>query len=96
MQESSATIEKKQLSKKKRALRKPVYWFFINRIPCSVTLGSVTGEEIRRLGFVPADHILKFQIPGTINFIDIGDKDLIDLTREGAEHFISEQPEPRV
>ena len=63
----------------------------INQIPFSVELGSITGSEIRKVGNTPFDQIIKFQIPGHTNLIEIGDNDHVDLTRPGAEHFFSDK-----
>jgi hypothetical protein len=77
--------------KPQKCLEALYYEIFINNISHLIELGSITGSEIRRIGNIPPDHIIKFQIlERTDLLIEIGDDDSVDLTRPGAEHFFSE------
>jgi hypothetical protein len=67
------------------------YDIIINNISHSVELGFIIGSEIRKIGNIPSDHIIKFQILGRTDLIEIGDNDNVDLTRPGAEYFFSEK-----
>jgi hypothetical protein len=68
-----------------------MYDIFINKVLYSVKSGFITGTEIKKLGSIPLGHLLKFQLSKAMDFIEINDNDHIDLTRAGAECFLSEK-----
>jgi hypothetical protein len=68
-----------------------MYEIFINKLPYSFNLGFITGFELRKIGHIPASHLLKFLLSKSKDFIEINDNDSVDLTRAGAEYFTSEK-----
>jgi hypothetical protein len=66
-----------------------MYQIEINKLPYSVKLGCITGEELRKMGNIPSNHVLRFAIPGHWSLVIIRNADYIDLTRPGTEQFLS-------
>jgi hypothetical protein len=66
-----------------------MYDILINSKPFKVTTDYISGAEIKKLGAIPASHKLYFHPRGIAKGIEIGDGDSVDLTRPGAEQFIS-------
>jgi hypothetical protein len=53
-------------------------------------IGSfITGAQIKKLANIALSDIVVFQIAGSILGVEVNDNDLVDLSRPGAEHFIS-------
>jgi len=61
----------------------------INSKSFKVNTDYISGAEIKKLGSIPASHKIFFHPRGIVKGIEIGDGDSVDLTRPGAEQFIS-------
>lgn len=61
----------------------------INSKPYKVNADFISGSDVKKMGGIPAHHKLFFHPRGIPNGIEIGDGDSVDLTRPGAEQFIS-------
>lgn len=66
-----------------------MHQIFINSKQYTVNGKFVSGEEIRKLGSIPAHHKLHFQLGKSERTVEITDEDSVDLTKPGAEYFIS-------
>jgi hypothetical protein len=70
-----------------------MHQIFINNKSFSVKEDYISGEEIRKLGTIPSDHKVFFQLGKSDKIIELNDHDSVDLTNPSAEYFLSKPPE---
>lgn len=61
----------------------------INLDPYKVNANFISGSEIKKIGGIPAYQKVYFHPSGSMKGIEIADNDSVDLTRPGAENFVS-------
>lgn len=62
---------------------------FINNKQFTVQEDYISGEEIKKIGKIPSSHKIHFQLGKSERTVEISDKDSVDLSKPGAEYFIS-------
>lgn len=66
-----------------------MHQIFINSKQFTIKGNFISGEEIKKIGNIPSHHRVHFQLGKSERTVEISDADSVDLTKPGAEYFIS-------